>query len=132
LPEVERAFMQVVIDLKEILVLDGIDVLDSPSGFRIRCHDLYGPLPDTVIEDTGDRYTVLDSVIREAAKRIAMARIRQELMGVLPGSEFLPPTSTDGGVLVGIRTKGKTILTEGPTFWDAYHELWRKAVGDET
>ncbi len=132
LPEVERAFTQVVIDLKEILVLDGIDTLDTPPGFRIRCHDLYGPLPETVIVDSGDRYSSLDCVIREAAKRVAMARIRQELVGVLPMSEFLLPTSTGSGVLVGIRTKNKTLLTEGPTFSEAYDELWRIAVRDVT
>ncbi len=132
LPDVEKAFTQVVIDLKEILVLDGIDVLDALPGFRIRCHDLYGPLPEAVIEDAGDRYASLDCVIREAARRVAMARIRQQLVAALPMSEFLLPTLTGNGGLVGIRTKDKTLLAEGPTFSAAYDELWRMAVGDVT
>jgi len=53
-------FVQVAIDLKEILVLDGIDQLSDPPGFRIRSHDRYGPLSDILIKDTGDRYPVLD------------------------------------------------------------------------
>lgn len=125
--EVEKALVQVAIDLKEILVLDGIDLLPDLPGFRIRCHDLHGPLPDTVIEDTGDRYPVLDHVIREAAKRVAMARIRREIAEIHPGCEFLLPTSTDKGALVGIRIGERTVLAEGPNYWDAYHELKQKA-----
>ena len=34
--EVERVFVQVIIDLKEILVLDGVDQLKDPPGFCIR------------------------------------------------------------------------------------------------
>lgn len=132
LSEVEEAFMRVVIDLKEILVLDGIDPEVSPAAFRIHCHDLYGALPDAVVVDTGDRYQVLDNVIRETGKRVTMARIRQELMGALRGGEFLPPTSTGSGVLVGIRSRGRTFLSEGPSFQEAYDELWRKAVGNVT
>ena len=54
--EVEKAFVQVAIDVHEIIVLDGIGELEDPPGFRIRSHDLYGPLPDVLVEDTGDRY----------------------------------------------------------------------------
>jgi hypothetical protein len=52
---VEKAFVQVAIDLHAIIVLDGIDSLPS-GGFRIRSHDLSGPLPDVIVQDTGDRY----------------------------------------------------------------------------
>ena len=90
-PEVEKAFLQVAIDLKEILVLDGIDQLADPPGFRIRSHDLYGSLPDILIEDTGDRYPVLDKLEREAAKLTAMVRVRNDLAGMFPGCEFLLP-----------------------------------------
>jgi hypothetical protein len=86
--ELEKAFTRVAIDVKEILVLDGIDTLEDFPGFRIQCHDLYGPLPDAVIEDTGDRYPVLDRIISEAAKRIAMARLRQNICQDIPGLSF--------------------------------------------
>ena len=47
--EVEKAFVQVAIDLHAIIVLDGVDQLKSPPGYRIRSHDLHGPLPDVVV-----------------------------------------------------------------------------------
>ncbi len=125
--EVEEAFVRVAVDLKEIIVLDGVEGIDSPPGFRIRSHDLYGLLPDVAIEDTGDRYPVLDRIIREAANLIAMARIRQELAESLPGCAFLLPTLAGQGVVVGVRSNRKTILAEGPSFRDAYQALLQKA-----
>ena len=41
--EIEKIFVQAVIDLKQILVLDGIDQVGDDPGFRLRAHDLYGP-----------------------------------------------------------------------------------------
>jgi hypothetical protein len=102
-------------DWKEILVLDGIDKLEDPIGFRIRSHDLYGPLPDIVIEDTCDRYPVLGSITFETAKLIAIVRNRHDLRGIFRGCVFLLPTSTDKGSLVGIRFRGKTVLAEAPS-----------------
>ena len=128
LREVEHAFLQVAADVKEILMLDGIDQADNPRRFRIRSHDLHGPLPDAVVEDTGERYPVLDHISREAAKRTAAARIRHKLAEMNPGCEFLLPTSTDKGMLVGIRFGEKTVIAEGPTFWEAYHNLQGKAI----
>jgi hypothetical protein len=126
--EVEKAFVQVAIDLKEILVLDGIDQLADPPGFRIRSHDLYGSLPDIQIKDTGDRLAMLDRIQNEAAKLIAMVRVRDDLAGIFPGCKFMLPTRTDKGVLVGLRFDGKTILAEGPSYWQTYHRLIRRAV----
>lgn len=112
--QIEKAFSQAMIDLKEILVLDGIDIYDKSPGFRIRSHDLYGPLPDVTIEGIGEEYPVLDRVIREAAKLIAIAQARREIANLFPaGSEFMLPTSTDNGALVGIRWESKTYLAEG-------------------
>src|SRR5262245_63414908 len=79
--EVEKAFVQVAIDLHVIIVLDGIDQLESPRGFRIRSHDLHGPLPDIVVYDNGDRYRLLDQIGREAAKLYAISRNRERLSG---------------------------------------------------
>ena len=128
IPEIERVFTQFAMDWKEILVLDGIDKLEDPIGFRIRSHDLYGPLPDIVIEDTCDRYPVLDKITFETAKLIAIVRDRHGLRGIFRGCVFLLPTSTDRGSLVGIRFRGKTVLAEAPSHCEAYHELVRKAV----
>jgi hypothetical protein len=126
--EVEKTFVQVAIDLKQILVLDGIDQLADPPRFRIRSHDLYGPLPDIIVEDTGDRYPVLEGIEREAAKLTAMVRVRKELSSMFPGCEFLLPIKTDKGVLVGLRLDGRTVLAEDKSYWEAYHKLHRKAV----
>ncbi len=125
--EIERAFAKVVIDFKEILVLDGIDIFDTPPAFRIRCHDLHGPLPVPAIEDTGDRYPVLDRIIGEAAKAIAVARVRREIADLFPAdAEFMLPTSTESGSVVGIRWESRIYLAEGPSLLEAYRELRQK------
>ena len=126
--EVGKAFIQVAIDLKEIIALDCIDELDAHAGFNILSHDHYGPLPDSIIKDTGDRYPVLDQMQREAAKLIAVVRVRKDLAEICLDCKFLLPTKTDKGVVVGLRFDEKTILAEGPTYWETYHRLMRKAV----
>ena len=75
-------FVKVAINLKEMLVLDGIDRLPNAPGFHIRSHDLSGPLPDILIKDTGDRYSILDRIENETARLIAVVRVRQELAGM--------------------------------------------------
>ncbi len=98
-PELEKAFTQVAIDLHEILVLD-----------------------------SRDRYPVLDRIENEAAKLVAMVRVRKELAGMFRGCEFLLPTRTDEGALVGMRFRARTVLAEERSHWEAYHKLVRKAV----
>jgi hypothetical protein len=126
--EIEKAFTQVAIDLKMFIVFDGLDRLENPIGFGIHSHDPFGPLPDIVIEDTGDRYPVLDRIALEAAKLSAIVRDRQDLRGIFPACIFLLPTSTVEGALAGIRFRGRTVLAEAPSHWEAYHKLIRKAV----
>lgn len=94
---VEKVFMQITIDLKIILILDGIDQLEDLPGFRIRFHDPYSPFPDILIHDTGDRYPVLDRIQHETAKLTAMVRVRQQLYEMFRGCRFLLPTSTNRG-----------------------------------
>jgi hypothetical protein len=52
---IERVFADQVMDLGQILVLDGIDIL--PDGFRVPCHDLIGQLPEIIDKNSGDRFT---------------------------------------------------------------------------
>jgi hypothetical protein len=99
-----------------------------PPTFRIRSHDLYGPLPDILIHDTGDRHPVLHRIHNEAAKLYAIARIRQDLGEMFRGCKFLLPTLTGNGALVGLRFRGKTVLAEAKSHWEAYHRLVRNAV----
>jgi hypothetical protein len=127
-PEIEKAFFQFAIDVKEILVLDGIDPLSNPSGFRIRSHDLYGVLPEILIQNTGDRVSTIDRIQNEAAKLTAIIRIRQDMAGMFSGCEFLLPMQIDQRYVVGIRFGGKTVLAEKKSHWEAYHELLREAV----
>jgi hypothetical protein len=125
--QIEKAFEQIVIDQKEMLVLDGIDLCGRHPTFRIRCHDLYGPLPDATIESAEEHHPVLDHVLRAAAKLIAVSRARREIAALFPaGAEFMLPTSTDRGSLVGIQWESKTYLAEGRTLLEAYHELRQK------
>jgi len=123
LHEVEKTFMQVVLDLQVILVLDGIDQIPALPGFRIRSHDLYGPLPDAAVRDTGDRYPVLDRVVHETAKLVAIVRVRDDIAGIFGKCSFLLPTSTGDGALVGMRWRGRTVLAEAKSHWEAYHQL---------
>ena len=111
------------IHLKQIVVLDGIELVEGPPGFRIPSHDLHGPLPELVVRDTGDRTEILDAVSREAAKLNAIARHREELAAMYPSCRFLPHTALDGVVAVGLEAGGRTLLAEAPTFWQAYGKL---------
>ncbi len=111
MPRIEEAFGKIVAELKETLILDGIDACDNPPAFRVRCHDPYGPLPDVTIEGTGGTYPVFDHVIRAVAKLMAAAWVRREIAALFPAeAEFMLPTSLDNGSLVGIRWESRTYL----------------------
>jgi len=125
-PEIERTFDLVVTDLHKILIFDGIDHLEA--GFRIRSHDLYGPLPEILIADTGDRLSVLDQIQCETAKLCAIVRVRDDLAAMFPGCEFFLPMKIDTGSVVGLRFDGRTVLAEDRTNWEAYHQLMEEAV----
>lgn len=126
--DIEKAFLKVVMDLKMILVLDGIYRSSDPPEFRIHSHDLYGPLPEILIRDTGDRYHVLDNLQGETAKLCAMVRVRDDIATIFPGCNFLLPTRTDEGSVVGIRFTGRSFLAEHMNCWEAYHKLQEEAV----
>src|SRR5213594_2710367 len=83
--EIEKEFVLAAVHLKQIVVLDRIDLITEPREFRIRSHDLHGPLPEIVVRDTGDRTAILDEISREAAKLDAVARHREELAAAYPG-----------------------------------------------
>src|SRR6266699_3834830 len=88
--EIEKEFLLAAVHLKQIVVLDGIERVGEPPGFRIRSQDLHGPLPEIDVRDTGDRSAILDEVSTEAAKLNAIARHREELAAAYPGCRFLP------------------------------------------
>ncbi len=127
--EVERQFALSAVDLKEIVTLDGIDVLPDESWLRIRSHDLYGPLPEIIFPvDPADRHTTFACLQREPVKLCTVARYRRELEDIFRGASFLPPTKRDTQCVVGIRWQTRAVLAEAPDFMDAYHTLWREAV----
>jgi len=77
---VEKTFLDCVMDLKEVIILDGIDILPDSSGFRVRSHDLYGPLPEVVVRDSGDTYVDKDRLGNEACKLVAIVRMRDRMV----------------------------------------------------
>jgi len=52
---IEKEFLLAAIHLKQIVVLDEIERVAEPPGFRVRSRDLHGPLPEMVVRDTGNR-----------------------------------------------------------------------------
>ncbi len=100
--KIEKEFIQVAIDLKDVIVLDGVDPLHDQQRYRIRSHDLYGTLPAIEIEDTGDRLKVVGEIRAEAAKLSAVHGLRKELRGMFEDATFLEPTLMDQMAVVGI------------------------------
>jgi hypothetical protein len=128
IPEIEKTFVQVAIDVHVVIVLDAIIPVTDLLGFLIQSHDFHGPLPGVRLEDNENRLQLLDSVAAEAAKLTAVAKVRDDLAAIFPGCAFLPHTLLDSGVLVGLSFNRRTILAEAPSFWEAYHRLVRKCV----
>jgi hypothetical protein len=110
---IERTFTDCVMDLKEVIVLDGIDILPDSTGFRIRCHDLHGPLPEIVIEDSGDTFQDKDQLGREACKLVVIVRLRDQMRRWLNGGKYLPPTRVGDNATVGFKVGPRTWLAEG-------------------
>jgi hypothetical protein len=125
--QIERVFTDCAMDLKRILVLDGIDML--PDGFRIRGHDLYGPLPELRFKSSGDTFQDKDRLGNEVCKLTAMVKMRDEMIRFLPGAKFLPPTLFNGKAIVGLQAKPRTWIAEGEAFLEAYHALHAQIVG---
>ena len=126
---IERTFTDCIMDLKAVIVLDGIDIPPDSYGFRVRSHDLYGQLPEIVIQDSGDTLVDKDRLGNEARKLVAIVRLRDEMVLWLAGGAFLPPTIVDNLATVGFKVGRRTWLAEGKDFLAAYHELHRQVVG---
>ncbi len=126
-PHIEKVFTDCVLDLKEVVVLDGIDILSD--GFRIRSHDLHGPLPEIVIKDSGDPFMDKDRLANAACKLISIVGLRAEMIRIVPGARFLPPTTMDGKAIVGMMKRRETWMAEVRDFLAAYHRLRDKIVG---
>jgi hypothetical protein len=122
LPVVEDVFMRIAVDVQSLISLDGIDELPGQNGFRIRIHDLYGPLPDVQVQDLEDGSPLLEQIETEAAKRYVVARIRQNILQRCPEGQFLSPICTDK-VYVGINLGGDPVMASGRDFLDAYDKL---------
>lgn len=124
---IEKVFTDCVMDLKEVVVLDGIDLL--PAGFRIRRHDLHGQLPEIVVKDSGDTFLDKDRLANETCKLLAIVGLRDEMIRCMAGGRFLPPTRVDGRALVGMIIGKETWLAEADHFITAYHNLHERVVG---
>jgi hypothetical protein len=126
---IEKTFTDAVMDLKEVVVLDGIDILPDNSGCRVRSHDLHGQLPEIVVKDCGDTFLDKDQLGNQACKLVAIVRLRGQMTRWLAGGKFLPPTIVDNHATVGFKLGRKAWLAEGKDFLAAYHELHRQVVG---
>lgn len=124
---IEKVFTDCVMDLKQILVLDGIDIL--PNGFRICSHDLHGPLPDITVKNSGDTFVDKDLLRNETCKILVMVKLRDTMVRYLPGGKLLPSTNMDGKAIAGLQAKPLTLLADGKDFLEAYHDLYRQVVG---
>ena len=125
----EKTFTDSLMDLQEVIVLDGIDILPDSTGFRVRSHDLHGPLPQIVVVDSGDAFQDKDQLGREACKLIAIVRMRDQMTRWLPGGKFLPPTIAETRATVGFKVGRKAWIAEGDDFITAYHKLHAQVVG---
>jgi hypothetical protein len=126
---IEKTFTDAVMDLQEVILLDGIDILPDNSVFRIRCHDTHGPLPEIVVKDSGDTFQDKDRLSTQACKLIAIVRLRDEMRRWLRGGKFLPPTRVGGHATVGFKVGPRTWLAKGEDLLAAYHELHKQVVG---
>jgi hypothetical protein len=72
---------------------------------------------------------VLERVGNRVCWLSAIAGIRDDLMRYLPGSRFLPATSVEGKVVVGLKAGPLSFLEEGEDFLAAYHRLRAKVTG---
>jgi len=106
--EVEKVFVQTAVDLKAVIILDGIDPLTQYGGFRFRSHDMHGPLPDLFVNEAGDPLITLRNVRHATCKLAAIVHIRDEIARLLPGLQF-PPGSlmrAKGGVGMKLQSDG--------------------------
>jgi hypothetical protein len=127
---IEKTFLTTcVTELGQVVVLDGIDILPDSSGFRIRTHDLFGQLPEIVIQDSADIFNDKGRIDTAACKLIAIVRLRDQIKAWLPKGKFLLPSKLGGQAEAGLRLGEKAWLSEGTDFLVAYHELHRRLLG---
>jgi hypothetical protein len=124
---IEKVFIDCAMDWKQILVLDGIDML--LNGFRIRSHDLHGQLPEITMKNSGDIFRDKNALGDEVCKLIAIVRLRDEMVRFQLGRKLLAPTSVDGKAIAGLQAKPLIWLGESADFLAAYHDLRRQVVG---
>jgi hypothetical protein len=123
---IEKTFTDTVIDLKEIVVLDGIDILSDQSGFRVGSHDLHGQLPEILIRDSGNTFQDKEYLNRQACKLIAIVGLRKQMRRWLRGARFLAPTTVDIQAIVGFRVGVWTWMAEGNDFITACHHPYEQ------
>ncbi len=124
---IEKVFTECVMDLKEVVVPDGIDI--QPDGFRVRCHDLHGPLSEIVIKNSSDTFLDKDRLANATCKLISIVGLREQMIRFVAGGKFLPPTILDRRAIVGMIKGRETWIAEGKDFLAAYHKLHDKTVG---
>ena len=115
--ERERQFSLPAVELKEVIALDGIEVLPKRSPPRIRGHGLHGLLPEITLRvDLTDRRGALNRLGREAVKLRTVSQLRREVSETFSGPTLLPPTTLDGKYVAGLQWDGRTVQAEAVDF----------------
>ncbi len=118
--QVEEEFIQTAIDLNAAIILDGVYLISETGAFRIRSHDLFGPLPDVLVPEYADPCYTLGHVRHAVCKLAAIVHIHHELAGmksavplrrtmVVPGSAAVSSTEIDA-LLEGYRRLRKQMI----------------------
>ncbi len=82
-----------------------------------------GSLPEIVVNERADRYSMLEALNQEVCRLYTVAGIRSDVNHMFAGVEFLEPTRVDGKPVVGARIGAKAFLAMEGGFLGAYHSL---------
>jgi len=124
-------FIKTLKDLKDPVILDGIDCRPGGTQYRIHTHDFYGPLPNINFRlkiDEDDEAFLLGKVNIETCKLGAISQARFDLASYFPLCQFHLPAKKDGKSVVGITIGSNSYTAESHAFWQAYLDLKRKVV----
>jgi hypothetical protein len=127
--EIEREFIQTAVDLKTVVVLDGVDVIPGRRGFRIRSHDLFGSLPTITVIERADSQATRRNLRHEACKVMAIVHIRGELSRLLPGLKFQSGESAAGDDRPELELEPNEMAADVDALLAGYRSLRKQAGG---
>jgi hypothetical protein len=108
--DIKREFVGFLDDMSEEVVLDSIDQPDGESGFRIQSHDALGVLPEIFVQETGNRYEVLDRLDTEIARLVGTVHTRRD--STIPATAPVFGVANAGGASLRAKAGRLTMLIE--------------------